>query len=311
VIYVADAQVHAVVVTYLPQLRPLADLLVALAPQVVRILVIDNTPAADRRVLSLIDSLERPEIELIRLGANFGIGKALNVGIERATHAGATHVLLSDQDSLPKPNLVAGLMRAWYELADRGLQVGAVGPTFTDIHTGITYPFQARIAGRFLYGHIRTSVERPLVETLTLITSGALIPVTAFQTVGLMREDFFIDHVDIEWCHRARAAGLSLFGTSYAEMFHSMGDSYLRVWFFGWRRESAYNPVRMYYRIRNFIVLCKASYIPVSWKMRNAWHWLGFIYSHIVFGSEKRRSLNMVLRGIWDGVRGKMGPLAP
>ncbi|EQD74077.1 hypothetical protein B1B_02878, partial [mine drainage metagenome] len=46
-----------------------------------------------------------------------------------------------------------------------------------------------------------------------------------------MREDFFIDNVDIEWSHRARAAGFSLFGVGAAVMFHSMGDQALRVWY--------------------------------------------------------------------------------
>lgn len=299
--------IYAVVVTYLPQAQPLAALLMGLAPQVERILVIDNTPTEDRRVLTLIDELSLPQAELLRLGANLGIAKALNVGIEHAVLAGATHVLLSDQDSLPTMAMVAGLLRAYSELVARGVRVGAVGPTFTDQHTGITFPFQVEVPYKFLYGHALPSVESPLIETFTLITSGTLIPVAAFADVGMMNENFFIDHVDIEWCHRARAKGFKLFGTSYATMIHQLGDAYLHVWFFGWRKESAYSSVRMYYRIRNFVVLCKAPYVPVNWKIRNGWHWLGFIYSHVVFGTERRRSFIMALRGLWDGLRGKMG----
>jgi rhamnosyltransferase len=36
------------------------------------------------------------------------------------------------------------------------------------------------------------------------------------REVGPMREDFFIDHVDIEWSHRMRAAGHALFGVGAA-----------------------------------------------------------------------------------------------
>ena len=129
------------------------------------------------------------------------------------------------------------------------------------------------------------------------------------STCGPMREDLFIDHVDIEWCHRARSRGWKLFGTSNASMLHSMGgEEPLRVWYFGWRQESAYSPLRMYYRIRNFVVLCGLDYIDVRWKIRNAWYWLGFVYSHVVFGHTKFASLRMAWMGLVDGLRGRLGP---
>ena len=303
--------VMAVVVTYLPVVSTLEALLNSLLKQVDHVLIVDNTPAPDNRVYEAIvnfPEVSTTHLRLARLGQNMGIAIALNVGIEAAVSGGFDYVLLSDQDSMPAPGMVEGLLRACTELNASGVCVGAVGPTFTDVHTGITFPFQADVPGKFFYGHVRASAEVPLVESLTLITSGTLIPVAAFAMAGMMCEDLFIDQVDIEWCHRARAAGLRLFGTSYATMSHHMGDAHLRVWYFGWRRETAYAPVRLYYRIRNFVVLCKAPYVPARWKIRNAWYSLGVIYSHIVFGGKRWRSLKFVLRGLWDGARGKLGP---
>jgi rhamnosyltransferase len=305
-------RVMAVVVTYLPVVSTLEILLKSLLKQVDEILVVDNTPARDDRVYEAVANfLEMSAMRLrcVRLGQNMGVATALNVGIEAAVYGGFDYVLLSDQDSAPAPGMVEGLLRAGTELSMSGVHVGAVGPTFTDIHTGITFPFQAEVRGNVFYGHVRASVEAPLVEALTLITSGTLIPVAAFSVAGMMREDLFIDQVDIEWCHRARAQGLRLYGTSYATMSHHMGDAHLRVWYFGWRRESAYSPVRLYYRIRNFIVLCKAPHVSARWKMRNAWYSLGVVYSHLIFGNERWRSLKSVLRGLCDGARGKLGPM--
>lgn len=301
--------IFAVVVTYLPQAQSLTDLLATLASQVAHVLVVDNTPANDKRVERLCNELGLPPIELIRLGRNLGIAKALNVGIERAIRTGATHVLLSDQDSLPASGMVEGLLRALGELTARGDSTGAVGATFTDLYTGITHPFQARLPGRFFYGHVHASAECPLVEALTLITSGTLIPVGVFAEVGLMREELFIDKVDFEWCHRVRAAGFKLYGSSYATMFQRMGDAHLRVWFFGWRNETAYSPSRTYYQVRNFIALCRAPYISLRWKVRNGWYTFGVTYGQIVFGHEKMASWTMALRGLRDGVCSKMGPL--
>jgi rhamnosyltransferase len=305
-----DVRVHAIVVTYQPEQRALIDLLEALSPQVERIHVVDNSANDDLRVATLLDGLQFDNVVIHRLGGNHGIAKALNVGISHAQGAGATYVLLSDQDSLPATDMVAGLLVAHAQLVANGCKVGAVGPMFTDRNTGHVSSFQAEIPGKFFYGHVRPDTTRPEVEALTLITSGMLAAIEVFDDAGGMREDFFIDHVDIEWCHRVRTRGWRLYGTRRATMFHRMGDASLRVWYFGWRQESAYSPLRIYYRIRNFIALCKSPMIDWRWKLRNGWYWLGFVYSHVMFGGQKKRSLVMASRGLADGLRGRMGPFS-
>lgn len=304
---VSSAQVFAVIVTYLPEAAPLRDLLNALLVQTSGIVVVDNTPGEDRRVEELLG--EYNTIQLIRLGTNKGIAQALNVGVGTAIQAGATHVILCDQDSLPASNMVRELLCALDSLEQQGRHPGAVGPTYTDRYTGLTYPFQAHVSGKFFYGHFRPSAETPIGEVLTLITSGTLIPISAWKAIGWMREDFFIDLVDIEWSHRARAAGFALFGTGQATMFHSMGERSMRVWYFGWRKESAYPAPRIYYRIRNFTALCFSKSIPTRWKIRSSWYYLGLIYSHVFYGDTRIAALRMTARGLWDGVRGRMGPL--
>ncbi len=305
----SEVSVHAVVVSYCPDLPLLRDLLLELTSQVAAIELVDNTPAEDARVADLVLGLALPKLHLHRLGDNYGIARALNVGAQAAWNAGATHVLLSDQDSLPSTDMVTQLLRAECELTAHGENVGAVGPTFTDVHTGITFPFHAWIPGKLFYGHVRPSAQQPIVETLTLITSGMLIPAAAWAAAGPMREDFFIDHVDIEWSHRARASGLRLFGTIHASMAHRMGDDQLRVWYFGWRCESAYSPMRVYYRLRNFVAVCRLPFVATRWKWRNAWYTFGVAYTQVLFGQHRIAALRMALRGLWDGLRGRMGRL--
>lgn len=301
-------RVFSVVVTYLPDSNDLRALLDALLAQTAGVFVVDNTPTSDPRVETLCATMPQQALRLIRLGDNFGIARALNVGIDAALTAGATHVLLSDQDSLPAPDMVVALLDAVNNLQCTEQAVGAVGPTYTDRNTGITFPFQTRIPGKIFYGHRSPDTAHPTVEALTLITSGTLIPVPVLRVVGAMREDFFIDNVDIEWSHRARAAGFSLYGVGAAVMFHSMGDHALRVWYFGWRQESAYSPVRVYYRIRNFVALCRLPFISWRWKLRSGWNAVGVIYTQTVFGQQRLAALRMAGRGLWDGLRGRMGP---
>lgn len=300
--------VIAVVVSYLPDTEVLGALLDTLLAQTDGVIVVDNTPREDRRMESLCTRIADGKLRLERLGRNRGIACALNVGIDLALAAGATHVLLSDQDSTPAADMVRQLLHALAELQRAGRRVGAVGPTYTDRHTGITFPFQVEVPGRLFYQHRRPDDAHRMVQALTLITSGTLIPAAVLHEVGPMREDFFIDHVDIEWCYRAGAAGYELFGIGPARMFQSLGEQALRVWYFGWRQESAYSPLRVYYRVRNFFALCRLPTLRPAWKVRQGWYTLGVVYTQAIFGQQRLACLRMAIRGLWDGLCKRMGP---
>lgn len=303
-------KVAAVIVTHHPRADEFLPLLERLSSQADKMIVVDNTPGAQNTELEALIAAGARQADCItlRLGENMGLAQALNEGCRLALSSGAEFILLSDQDSLPAEDMVGKLCRAYQALTAAGLKVGAVGPTYTDLHTGLTYPFQVQLPGRLFYGHKVPTGDAPHVEALTLITSGTLIPVGVFKDVGAMREDFFIDQIDIEWCHRARAMGYRLFGTGWAAMYQRMGDARLKVWFLSWRFESAYSPTRIYYRMRNFVALLKLDFIDWRWKLRSCWYHLGLLYSHVFFGPRPFRTARMFFKGIMDGLRNRMGP---
>lgn len=300
-------RVFAVVVTFLPSRKALHALLKRLESQVSGVIVVDNNSESDVTVPTLIDALHSDHMQLIRLNDNMGIAKALNVGIERAIQNDADYVLLSDQDSFPDSNMVHELVLSIGALERTGHRVGAIGPTYTDRLTRVTFPFQATIPGKLFYGHAVPTAQNPTVQVLTLITSGSLVSTAVLSDVGLMREDLFIDYVDTEWCYRARSAGYELFGTLNARMSHQLGDQSLRVWYFGWRHESAYSALRMYYRTRNYIALCRMRHVSATWKIRSAWYSMGLVYTHVLYGPARCATLRMMMLGICDGLRGQMG----
>ena len=300
----------AIIVTFKPDAETFQELLCSLAPQADALYIVDNSPRDADQVGWVVNSVQAccDKSSIIRFGENLGIAAALNEGIVQAIRDGAKFVLLSDQDSSPASNMVEALEHQFEEITNQGFSVGAIGPSFTDINAGVVSNFQVSRPGRWFYGHKTPSSRIPNIEVLTLITSGLLIPTSVFEDVGLMREDLFIDHVDIDWSHRARSKGYSLFGTWHAKMQHRMGESeFLRVWYFGWRNESYYKPERHYYRFRNLVALWRSDYIDLSWKIRNTWYWLGFLYSHLFFGPSPLASFRMAIRGVMDGLRGNMG----
>lgn len=159
-----------------------------------------------------------------------------------------------------------------------------------------------------MYSNDQPDATRPNLETLSLITSGMLVPLRVLDQVGPMREDFFVDHVDIEWCHRARYAGFHLFATVHAHMIHRMGEERLRIWLFGWRFMNGYRPLRLYYQYRNFIYMFRLPHVPMWWKLRACRYWVGEAYAHLIFASDRLTSLRMIAHGCLDGLIGRLGP---
>jgi len=306
---VPGRRVLGVVVTYHPEPGKLLPLLDALAAQVESLVLIDNTPGVGGAA-EILEPLARamPGLRLQSMGENIGIAAAQNVGIRIALDEGFDYVLLSDQDSLPGEHMVSALLGCCEQLQTK-VRVGCICPEYFDRTTGQSFPFQVQRLGKWFYGSAPGAEAKPWIEIITTISSGTLLPRAALQIVGPMREDFFIDHVDTEWCHRARALGFRNFGTSQARLTHELGDAPFRVWYFGWRGHSEYSPTRLYYRFRNFLLLVRLPHVPWRWTMRAGWYWLGNAYAHCLFARHSRANLRAIALGLWDGLRRRSGKL--
>ena len=188
----------AIVVTYNPERERLKQALAALAPQVAKILIVDN--GSTEPISGLRHAVSETEIEVIPLGDNRGIATAQNVGIERARAEGADYVALFDQDSIAPADLIAVLMSFAEAKRAQGEAIAAIGPNFRDLRLNK----EARLL-RTIGRHTKTQsrADGAVVPVDHLIASGSLIPMEALDQVGLMRDELFIDYVDIEWCMRA------------------------------------------------------------------------------------------------------------
>ena len=56
-----------------------------------------------------------------------------------------------------------------------------------------------------------------------MITSGSLLALAVFRRVGPMREDFFIDAVDFQYCLRLRRHGYKVIETLLPTLIHPIG----------------------------------------------------------------------------------------
>lgn len=307
----AERGVVAVVVTYRPDLAATTALLSALAPQVAAVVVVDD--GSDASTVEGLRAAARPlGARVLPMGTNQGIAAAQNAGIDWARGEGAAFVLLSDQDSLPHPDMVerllAGFDRATADtLAGRRPPVAAVGPVTVDArNAGAALLFSAQ-----RWGPRRATLpaeDGALVEAAFLIASGCLVSMDALAAVGPMKSAWFIDHIDLEWGLRARKAGYAVYGVVGAGLDHALGDRTQRIP--GRERDvHIHSPLRNYYMARNTVLLIRSGLMSAWWR----WGYAGWITKYSVFYvlavPPRRARARLLVRGLVHGLRGRTGPL--
>ena len=294
------SMVTAIVVSYQPEFATLTRLLAAVIPQVGRVVVVDNGSSVE------IDSWLQahfPGVDCLELGRNYGIAHAQNRGIAWAARQGAVNsVLLLDQDSEPEEGMVAALLFAKQRLLDKGVPVACVGPRYTDERQQNPPPFLRLRGLRMERCPCVTSDSVPEVEYL--IASGCLIPLQVLELVDGMREDLFIDYVDIEWGLRAKSFGYRSFGVCSARMKHSLGSDPIR--FFG-RYIPMHSPLRHYYHFRNAVLLYREAWVPFNWKLVDGWRLLLKYGFYTIFGKPRLEHWRMMTLGLRHGLQGKTG----
>lgn len=291
--------VIALVVTYNPRLEHLHELLEVVSPQVTSVVVVDNGSIAMQK---FVNPPGNDRIHMIANRENIGVAAAQNAGIKWAQKQGADYVLLLDQDSIPAPDMVSRLLDAVKGLRSTGQAVASVGPRFLDERLPKRIPFFRQKGLRIE----RCACNYPdaVIPVDYVISSGCLIPASVIEVVGSMQDDLFIDYIDIEWGMRAKYKGFQSFGVCSAHMRHSLGEPPVKILGHNFLM---YNPMRYYYRFRNALWMYRQPWLPLGWKIANAWRML-FVYCfYPVFIPPRLKIWRMMNLGLWHGLAGRYG----
>ncbi|MFA5252376.1 MAG: glycosyltransferase family 2 protein [Phycisphaerae bacterium] len=291
-----NAQVIAVVVTYEPDPNILKRLLHSVVMQVKSVIIVDNGSKTDFSFLNSEQRCGHP-VSLIRLSENKGVAFAQNRGIELAKQRQAQYVLLMDQDSIPESGMVQTLLSAAIKKA-----AGAVGPRYLDVRQNNPPPF-IRISG-FKLERCVCPTSDTIVPVDYLVSSGCLIPLSVLDRVGGMKEDYFIDYVDIEWGLRARRFGYQCYGVCGAYMSHCLGNEPIK--FFD-KLFPSHDPLRHYYHFRNAVLLSKEPWVPANWKIVNIRSLCLKYFFYSFFTKQRLKHWQMMTLGILHGLKGKAG----
>ncbi|MDY7576122.1 glycosyltransferase family 2 protein [Actimicrobium sp. CCI2.3] len=292
--------IFAIIITYNPDLKTLGELVERLRPQVGHVLIVDNGSDIDIQTWQC-GAQDLQYVEILKLGQNLGIAVGHNKGIQAAKRTNARYVLLMDQDSVPEHNMVKELLSKLVSLPN----VAAVGARYLlDRPTQVSPFVRTRGLSR---DRLLCGAGTDAVQVDFLISSGCLISIATLDIVGEMREDLFIDYVDVEWGLRANHCGLNSYGVCSAAMRHSLGDAPQTV--FG-KSIGTHSPLRHYYYVRNALLLYRESWIPFNWKVADGWRLCLRAIVYMLFSKPHRANFRMIPLAILHGLSGRSGKMS-
>jgi len=223
---------------------------------------------------------------------NLGVAGALNLAIQWAHEAGMSWLAAFDHDSVPYPEYQTVMAQS---LALLPPSVGVLGCNYEQ---GI---------GEIVFrGYPMRQKAPALLEMSTVITSGSIHNIKVFMEIGPFREALFVDHVDHEYCLRARRYGHTIFLVTAPLLGHRIGNVSLHRCLGMTFTTSNHAIFRRYFWWRNFVLVC-AEYFAREprWCI---WELISGILSTgqmAILEDNRKRKLGEAMRGIWDGLHGR------
>lgn len=210
--------------------------------QVACTIIIDDGDCKDNK-LKLKDwfgGSSSPSIIIHHNIENLGIAASLNKGIAIAKVNGFSWILILDDDSLVKSNLVEKLINAVNNIKLKK-NIGIIGMAWVETNSVVK---------------LNNSRQGILFsEKRGIITSGSFFSLDTYYKVGPFREEFYIDSVDYDYCLRARAMKFAVIELNEVGFEHSLGY-HTESNIFGFNIVlNNYKAFRIYYSFRNSTVL--------------------------------------------------------
>lgn len=255
------------------------------------IVVVDNGDGvACRRAVAASSG----DVKVVATGSNSGFSSGCNIGIREALATGATAVLLLNSDVVVPPDCLGRLVLA----LDQQPRPAIVAPVVRSrrwpdrvLSAGIDYDVET--------GRIRERLELANLAEVDAVSGCAmLVHRSVFDVVGLLPEEYFFSFEDIAFCHRARAAGLSVSLASTATVYHE-GSATMGV-----------DPQRLYYAARNHLHLGTQTPARSGWhRLRRQCAVVSYNLAHAITarGGSLPTRLFAVSRGVAHHLAGRYG----
>jgi len=246
----------------------------------VKLILVDNTPERECAI--------NLPIHYIPLKENKGIATAQNVGIGKAVELGCEYVVFFDQDSTFSFDYIPRVVGEYIRIQRYFPNIGLLGPTVVKAENGQPYK-----------SYLSPSRHHCKVVDV-LISSGTVTSVQVLKEVGMMEDELFIDLVDFEWCWRAKSKGFVSVMTENITLNHKVGQS--DKLFLGYPIIIS-SPIRYYYQYRNYLRMCKRSYVPLRYKIKTGLRKFVELFIVPVLAKDGLSIFKYMLKGIQAGLK--------
>lgn len=251
-----------------------------------RLYIIDNTDTPHYSFETRNDN-----IFYISNKENKGISKRLNQAAELALQEGFNWLLTMDQDSFFPEHMVSTYFNCIEQFPKKD-DTAMFGVQFENEETGKSCQSE---------------------EVPHLITSGSVLNLSLFKTIGPFDEALFIDKVDHEYCFRARLKGFKIIMFNNIFLHHNLGKikygrslKTLKI-----TPRVVHSPIRMYYILRNYFYLKKKYRGQFVEEFRELKKELRLrIKNNFLYGNNRFQLLTYLLKGYSDYKKNKMGKIS-
>ena len=294
---IQPSNICSIIVTYQFNINKFTNILKKHQDNFQKIIVVNNTPEID------LSQFQSKQITIINNPGNIGLAAALNIGVLESKRLGFNMVALFDQDTELPPNFTQQMLH-YIKQYQGDKPVAVYSPIFHNHVINET--------GRHINFKPFRLIRGPVLEADDyahphyVITSGSIIPIKVLDNVGLMREELFIDFVDIEWCLRARQQGYEIVAINKVMIDHHLGD--YAVSFMG-HHYPIHSPLRMYYYFRNAMYLYRLREIDWNWRLVDATRNLFRFLFYMLFVKNRATYFKYIIKGYYHGFIKIMGKL--
>jgi len=292
-----NKNIISIIVAYETEINKFKEILLLHQQNFNQVIIVNNSPKTD------LSSFQSTKVSLINNLSNIGLAAALNVGILEAKKQGFNMVALFDQDTVIPINFTKRMLH-FINKYSGDKSVAVYSPIF---HNHVT-----QLTGKHVFFKLFRLIRDSVIENEDyahphyVITSGSIISIDTFEKVGLMREELFIDFIDIEWCLRARRHGYEILAINKVMIDHHMGD--YAVYFMG-NSYPIHSPLRMYYYFRNAMYLYRLKEIDWNWRLVDSVRNLFRFLFYILIVKNRSTYLKYIIKGYYHGLVKKMGKL--
>lgn len=223
-------KIAGVVVLYNPD-KNIGENIVSYLNNVDKLYVIDNSTHKNDKLLPNIS-----KIKYIFNNKNVGIATALNMGAKEGIKDGYDFLLTMDQDSrFSSKNLDNMIFWLFKNMED---DIGLISP-------------------RHIINVEQQKPKEDIEYPLTVMTSGNIVNLKAYEKIGGYKDFLFIDSVDFEYCLNLIDHNYKVIQLNKIELKHELGN--IKTEKFLWRNitHSNHNHIRRYYITRNSLYVGK------------------------------------------------------